>query len=221
MKKSVITIKALIILALMIMGCQDDDTNIIDDNLPQEEERVGFELIEIISMDSILVWINDEQLSQEEFDSIELPANWRKNEPREGDADGGSFSRSPDATEDGVFSKKEHFGYQWLFNAKIIDTNVPLPNNEEGLLRGSNIAKYHQVKFNAGKTLYVLISPDGDEYVRISRDANRTTDIPIIPDTWLIEERIINEDLTIDLPIPTLNIRAENNQDSFQGPVEL
>ena len=27
-----------------------------------------------------------------------------------------------------------------------------------------------------------------------------------------------DEDLTIDLPNPTLNIRAENNQDSFQGP---
>jgi hypothetical protein len=77
------------------------------------------------------------------------------------------------------------------------------------------------VSFNAGKTLYILISPNGEEYIRVSRDANRTTDIPIIPVSWQIEERLLNEDLTIDLPNPTLNIRAENNQDSFQGPVTL
>lgn len=207
-------------LALLFVGCQDDVTNVIEENEPQEE-RVGFEIIEIVSFSNLLVWINDEPLSKEVFDSISIPFGWIKNEPREGVPDGGRFLRSPDAAEDGVFTKKELFGYQWLFNAQVVEQNILLPDNENGLLTGRNIAKYHQVQFNAGKTLHVLISPEGDEYVLISRDANRTTEVPIIPDTWKIEERVINENLTIDLPNPTLNIRAENNQDSFQGPVVL
>ncbi len=202
---------------LLVIGCTEDDiANDIDDT---ETERVGFELLEIVSFTEILVWINDEQISQEEFDSIQLPANWRKNEPREGEPDSATFSRSPDAMQDGVFSKESHFGYQWLFNAQVVQQNVPLSDNDNGLLIGNYIAKYHQVQFKAGRTLYILISPDGEEYIRISRDANRTIEVPIIPDTWELVERVISEDLTIDLPNPTLNIRAQNNQDSFQGPV--
>jgi hypothetical protein len=98
---------------------------------------------------------------------------------------------------------------------------VALSDNNQGLLTGRYIAKFHEVTFNAGSTLSVLISPTGEEYILISRDVNRATDIPIIPDTWQIEERLISEELIIELPNPTLNIRAENNQDSWQGPVNL
>jgi hypothetical protein len=135
--------------------------------------------------------------------------------------DSAQFLRSPDANEDGVFTTAEHFGYQWMFNAQIVDMNVELPENEEALLTGRYIAKYHEVTFKAGRTLSILISPQGEEYVLISRDANRITDIPVIPNSWQIEERVINQNLTFDLPNPTLNIRAENNQDSWQGPITL
>jgi hypothetical protein len=204
------------LLLLISIGCEDDEVT-----SPTEPLRVGFELIEIKSADSILVWVNDESLTQAEFDSISIPAQWCKNEPREGDPDGSTFFRSPDATEDGIFTRKELFGYRWLFNAQIVEQNVVLPNNDVALLNGRNIAKYHQVRFKAGKTLYILISPNGEEYIRVSRDANRSTDIPIIPESWKLEERILENELIIDLPNPTLNIRAENNQDSFQGPVIL
>jgi hypothetical protein len=204
----------IITVLLLLIGCTEDDiTNDIDDT---ETARVGFELLEIVSFTEILVWINDEQ-----FDSIKLPANWRKNEPREGEPDSATFFRSPDATQDGEYTKENHFGYQWLFNAQVVEQNVMLPDNDNGLLIGNNIAKYHQVQFKAGRTLHILISPDGEEYIRISRAVNRTSGVPIIPDTWEIVERVISEDLTIDLPNPTLNIRAQNNQDSFQGPVSF
>ena len=96
-----------------------------------------------------------------------------------------------------------------------------LPENEELLLAGRYIAKYHQVKFNRGRTVHLLIAPDGSKYIRISRDANRTTDTPIIPESWQIIQQELTEDLVLELPNPTLNIRADNNQDSFQGPVEF
>jgi hypothetical protein len=218
MKANILIIGVFTILSMMVLSCQDKETAPMEE-IPEAEERVGFELVEIVSFSDIRIWINDEPLSKEEFDSIQITSSWRKNQPREGDVDGGMFYRSPDAEEDGEFTQQEHFGYQWLFNAQIVQQNVPLPENEDGLLNGRYIAKYHQVKFNAGKKLYVLVSPDGEEYVRVSRDANRIIEVPVIPSGWKIEERVISDTLFIDLPNPTLNIRAENNQDSFQGPV--
>jgi hypothetical protein len=208
-----------VLIAVLISCDKDQDESIIEEENTTETKRIGFELVQIVSFDSILVWANAEPLTQEEFDSIQITSGWQKNEPREGMPDSAQFLRSPDAIEDGVFTTAEHFGYQWLFNAQIVDSNVELPENEEGLLTGRYIAKYHEVTFKAGRTLSILISPQDEEYVLISRDAERVTDIPIIPETWQIEERVINENLTFDLPNPTLNIRAENNQDSWQGPI--
>ena len=219
MKLSNILMNIVSLLLLPLSGCGDDNTQNANGEDASETEKVGFEIIEIVSPNEILVWKNDEPLTKEDFDAIQISGSWRKNEPREGDADGGVFLRSPDAQQDGEFTVEEHFGYRWLYNAKVVQQNVPLPDNPDGLLTGRYIAKYHQVEFKAGRALFVLISPDGTEYVRISRDANRTTDTPVIPSEWTLEERVIIDNITIDLPNPTLNIRAENNQDSFQGPV--
>jgi hypothetical protein len=218
--KNLLFLLSISILSTVLISCEkDDDTKVTEEETVTEPKRIGFELVQIISMDSILVWTNNEILTQEEFDSIQITSGWQKNEPREGMPDYAQFLRSPDAEEDGVFTTAEHFGFQWMFNAQIVDMNVALPENDQGLLTGRNIAKYHQVTFNAGRILSILISPQGEEYVLISRDVNRTTDIPVIPDSWRIEEREIKENLTFNLPNPTLNIRAENNQDSWQGPI--
>ena len=223
MTKTINPFKTFLLLFSLIfmISCSKDDDVSPEEEPVTEEVRIGFELVNIISPDSILVWINEDILTQEQFDSIQLPSSWTKNEPREGMPNFARFLRSPDASQQGDFTKAEHFGYNWLFNAQIVDIDVPLPGNDQSLLTGRYIGKYHEVTFDAGRTLSILISPDGEEYILISRDANRSTDIPIIPDTWQIEERVISEELTLELPNPTLNIRAENNQDSWQGPVEL
>jgi hypothetical protein len=220
--KNLLFLLSISVLSTVLISCEkDEDAKVPEEETVTETKRIGFELVQIISMDSILVWANNEILTQEEFDSIQITSGWQKNEPREGMPDYAKFMRSPDANEDGEFTAAEHFGYQWMFNAQIVDANAELPENEEGLLAGRYIAKYHQVTFNAGRTLSILISPQGEEYVLISRDANRITDTPVIPETWQIQEREINDTITFDLPNPTLNIRAENNQDSWQGPVIL
>jgi hypothetical protein len=220
--KNLLFLLSLTALLTVLISCEKEESKAVPEEETETEiKRIGFELVQIVSFDSIFVWANNEVLTQEEFDSIQITSGWQKNEPREGMPDYAQFLRSPDAEEDGVFTTAEHFGFQWMFNAQIVDMNVALPENDEGLLTGRYIAKYHQVTFNAGRTLSILVSPQGEEYVLISRDANRITDTPVIPDTWQIKEREINESITFDLPNPTLNIRAENNQDSWQGPVTL
>ena len=74
------------------------------------------------------------------------------------------------------------------------------------------------ITYYAGSTVPVLISPDGEIYPLVSRDAQRTTDESPIPTGWTVVEHTFTEDYTTRLPNPTLNIRVEN-QDSYQGPV--
>ena len=81
-------------------------------------------------------------------------------------------------------------------------------------------AKYHEITYDAGRTLNVLVAPDGEQYVRVTRDAGRSSDTPTLPDGWQLIESAAAEPVTLALPNPTLNIRADN-QDSFQGPVQL
>lgn len=181
----------------------------------EEEPRVGYEILQVRSPTEIIVWISVD-LTTEEFEAIELPQGWIRNQPREGEPDASSFARSPDATSDGEFTYEEHFGHEWMHNATVIEANTPV--DDEGLLRMSRVAKFHDVTFAAGRTLYVLVSPEGTPYVRISRDAGRTSEEPTLPDGWRLLEHALSEELTMQLPNPTDNIRGDN-EDSFQGPV--
>jgi len=192
----------------------EDDTD-VDSDPDEEDPQLGYEIIEILAADDMRVWVNH-QMTPEEFDAIELPQGWVKNQPREGDPDGSTFLQSPDASGEGEFTYDEHFGHEWLYNAKIIEANTPV--DDQGLLSLNRIVKFHVIWFNPGRTLTVLVSPEGESYVRVSRDANSTNDNPTIPDGWQLVEYVTPEKLVIQLPNPTDNIRADN-EDSFQGPV--
>lgn len=201
-----------------LAGCGDGGDGTADSNTDADRsEDVGYEILQIVSPNEIIVWLGT-GLTQEEFDAIELPGDWFKNQPREGDPDGGVFARSPDASADGQFTDEEHFGHVWRHNATIVEANVPL--DDDALLRQNTIAKFHEIRFDAGRTLFVLVSPGGEQFVRVSRDAGRTSDEPTIPDGWDLLEYTRPDELTIQLPNPTLNIRADN-EDSFQGPVPV
>jgi pimeloyl-ACP methyl ester carboxylesterase len=179
--------------------------------------NIGFEILQMVSSDEIITWKNISEMSVEEFEAIDLPFGWFKNQPREGEADSGVFARSPGTSVDGEFTDQEHFGYLWRHVATIRETNIEL--DEQGLLSGNRIDKYHELTFNAGRTLNILISPEDDRYVRVSRDYGRSSDDPTIPGSWNLVEEVITEDLVIQLPNPTLNIRTDN-EDSFQGPIQ-
>jgi hypothetical protein len=180
-----------------------------------EEVKVGYEILQVVSPTQIITWLG-ETVSQEAFDAIELPGGWFKNQPREGESDRTTFAKSPDAAQDGEFTIEDHFGHSWRHVATIIETGIPL--DDEGLLTANRIVKFHTVEFDAGRTLTLIVSPEGDPYIRISRDAFRTQEIPSIPASWTLVEHLVPEDLSIRLPDETINIRADN-EDSFQGPV--
>jgi haloalkane dehalogenase len=180
-----------------------------------DEARVGYEILQVISPTEIITWMNNDQITQEEFDAIELPQGWFKNQPREGTADSAMFAGSPGSTS-GEFVVAEHFGHEWRHVATIVEANVPLDDDQ--LLTANTITKSHELTFDAETTLPILISPEDEHYVLVSRDAGRTSDIPTIPEGWQLVEYTTTEELVVQLPDPTINIRADN-EDSFQGPV--
>ncbi|MEL6109152.1 MAG: haloalkane dehalogenase, partial [Planctomycetota bacterium] len=163
----------------------------------------------------IVTWANTDGLTEEEFDAIELPQGWFKNQPREIVFDEGTFASTPGSAT-GEFVDEELFGHSWRHVATVTEANVLL--DSDGLLTANTISKSHEVTFDAGTTLPVLQSPSGEQFALVTRDANRTSDTPTLPEGWQVVDRAITEELVLQLPNPTTNIRADN-QDSFQGPV--
>ncbi len=182
------------------------------------ERRIGFEILEIQSLSSIRAWISPD-ITFDEFDELELPAGWRKNQPRESaecGPDASRFLKSPDAEMNGDISGQELFGFNWFHAATVTQTNIQL--DDEGLLTGSMVRKFHELTYNAGSCLVLLTSPEGEVYFRIGRDANRSSDEPSIPNLWRLEKYTTPEKLVIELFEENLVIRTDN-EDSFQGPV--
>ena len=67
-------------------------------------------------------------------------------------------------------------------------------------------------------TATLLVSPEGERYVLVSRDAGRTTDETTLPDGWELVEEPAPDGVTFRLDGRTKVIRADN-EDSFQGPI--
>lgn len=182
------------------------------------EPRIGAEILEIQSPISIRAWISPE-ITREEFAALEVDQGWRKHQPRESvecGPDDGRFTKSPDATEEGDILIQEFYGFNWFHSATVFETDLPV--DDQGFLLGFRIRKYHELTYNPGSCMVLLISPGDEIYFRVGRDADRTADEFSIPDFWRIETYRPSEKLIIELFGETLVIRADNN-DSFQGPV--
>ena len=185
---------------------------------PEEEGPRGFEILEPQPDGTFRAWVSP-AITGEEFAALELPDGWIKNQPREAGVDGPDatrFLRSPDGLEEGDVLVEEIFGFPWLHVATVVEQAAPL--DEDGLLMVTSVRKYHEITYNAGSILVLLVAPSGDVYFRIRRNANRVSDQPTIPDLWRLVEYTTPEKLVIELFEGNLVIRADN-EDSFQGPV--
>jgi hypothetical protein len=184
----------------------------------QEEDRIGAEILEIQSPTSIRAWISPE-ISRDEFAALEVDEGWRKNQPREGaecGPDDGRFIKSPDSVDDGDILIQDFYGYSWFHAATVFETNVSV--DAQGLFTGARVRKYHEITYNVGSCMVLLISPEGEVFFRVGRDADRTTDTFAMPEDWRVESYTTPETLIIELFDETLVIRTDN-EDSFQGPV--
>ena len=179
--------------------------------------RMGYEIFQVKSLTEVVAWASKD-ITRKEFDAIELPLGWYKNQPREVEVDSAEFLNSP-GLPSGEMLRAEHFGHEWLHVATVELTGFRLLD-PTGKLRASRVAKDHLVKFDEGSVLVFLVSPEGKLFPRITRDANRTREQPVIPDGWRLVEHKLDRRVEFRLTGKTTVIRADN-QDSFQGPVEF
>ncbi len=170
---------------------------------------------EIFDLENDMVW-GTWDFTPDEFAALQLPASFSKNQIRESSTDSGRFLRSPGCANRGEYTEEELFGKDFQHIVDFVATGIIF--DEVGLLRGAHVLKYHEIEYTAGRTVAILTSPSGDRYIRVSRDAERITDVPTIPDGWMIGEYTLQQPLMVELFNMVENIRADN-QDSFQGPI--
>lgn len=174
---------------------------------------------EIIDRKGLEVW-GTHDFSNESFEEMKIPlwrrTGWFKNEPREGFIDSMEFTQSPGCTE-GLFTYKEMYGRDWLKVVNMIELNQKMEGTD-GLITRFTLEKYHRVFFFPGKTIYLLHSPEGDQYIALTRDVNRETDDSTIPDNWTVTEHVLTQQLMLEL-FGTLDVLRMDNEDSFQGPL--
>lgn len=177
----------------------------------------GHELIDVRGFPEIIVW-GTQDLTSEEFDAIELPGGWIRNQPRSGVGSIGRFLRTPGRDADGEFTRQEMFGARWLHQASIVDLGGAL--DDQGLIQARLIDKHHELSWRAGSTIRLLTARNGNVFALVSRDDRRTTDTSPLPTGWFLEDVTLEEDLVVMLPQPTVNLRT-TNEDSFQGPLPV
>jgi hypothetical protein len=205
------------LVTLATLGCSTTRTS----NGKRVEETgtstrpIGFEILEMQPGPSIRAWVSRD-ITREEFEELQLPLGWFKNQIREVEHAGGQFHNSPGMVE-GEYRDKDMFGFHWRHVATV--TQVRKTVDKGGILNGATVSKSHEIRVDAGQTITGLLSPTGEVYVRITRDADRDTDTSTIPDAWKLISHTTVERLVFRLPSEVLVIRT-SNKDSFQGPVQ-
>ena len=179
-------------------------------------EGEGFELIDQLYK-QVWGW-ND--MTQAQFDEITLRPTWLfwvKNSPREILAKG-FFVKSPECANDGEYTWKTMYGWNWLAVTNFVSLNQPV--DEDGLITRSVMWKYQTFTFSPGGHTSQLTSPEGKKYVMVTRDGSRTSDTSTLPTGWTMSPLY---PISIELKIELLGKETENfrtsNGDSFQGPM--
>jgi hypothetical protein len=171
---------------------------------------------EIIDGPEGIAWMAVD-ITAAEFEALALPPGWISN-PRDLEASFGEFLMSPAETEPGRFEELDLLGHRWRHVATLSDRGQPA--DDAGLLVSTRVDKHHRLTFEAGLEMTTLTSPDGETFLRVTRDPARTQDVPSVPAGWTLDAFTPEETTVVLLTPPTLLLRTDN-EDSFQGPVDL
>ena len=207
---------AIVILAGILAGCRHGDRELCVPRPPHfEGEGAGYELIHLAGGE---VWATGDW-TPEEYAGFSLPFSWTfwlKNDPRIPLADRGTFLRSPGCTEDGQYSYMRAFGRDFLQVVELIAINRPA--DDQGLIRRTELEKYHVLHYSAGRTVSILQSPAGEQFIGVSRSLERSLETPTLPDGWTLTERRLTAELRVDL-LGRVSVLRLDNEDSYQGPL--
>jgi hypothetical protein len=108
------------------------------------------------------------------------------------------------------------FGRDFLQVVELIAINRPA--DDQGLIRRTELEKYHVLHYSAGRTVSILRSPTGERFIGVSESLERSSDTPTLPEGWTLTERLLTAELQVEL-LGRVSVLRMDNEDSYQGPL--
>ena len=175
-------------------------------------DGAGYELIDLLHKK---VW-GTADYTAAEYAAFSPPLFWIKNDPRTLIADRGEFLRSPGCSEPGQFTYMRAYDKEFLNVVQLITMGMPV--DDQGLIRRTELEKYHLLTYFAGRTLSILQGPTGERFIWVARTVDRPPDPVTLPEGWALTTHVLQTELQVDLSGNVSNLRTEN-EDSYQGPL--
>ena len=177
---------------------------------------------EIMDDETFGVWLSTQPITPDEYAALHIPDGFRKSGVGRSQHDAAFFSKSPHADCDGPVDTIQ-IGTRTF-------ACVARPGSPESGFTGVTILpvfKTHRVLFEAGRTLEVIDTNDGDsrgttllpQAVDTHIHRRRDHSIPReMPDGWTTRNITLTETLVVDIPCPA-RVAIFKNGDIYHGPV--
>jgi len=205
---------AILIMVTIPAGCMpvEDLEECVSLEPASDGEVVGYELIDLLNKE---VWATSD-FTPEEYAAFSPPLLWIKNDPRTMIADSGEFLRSPGCSEPGQFTYMRAYDKGFLNVVQLITLDTPV--DDQGLIRKTELEKYHVLTYFSGRTVHILQSPTGERFIWVSRSVDRPSDTFTLPEGWTLTTHVLSTELTLDLS-GNVSVLRTDNEDSYQGPL--
>jgi hypothetical protein len=179
--------------------------------------RVGYELLDIGRRE---VWLTP-HFTPEEYKVFSFPIHWFlwfKNDPRKGMASSGRFLQSPGCNNTGQYSYMKVFDKNFL---KVVELKKFIRKvDDQGLIRGVELEKYHELVYEAGRSTSILHNPNNERFILVARTSPNPQRPPTVPQGWIINTHILKSDIKINLSGRVIVLHMDN-KDSYQGPLPV
>jgi hypothetical protein len=174
------------------------------------------EHMEVTETADRMVWMSRSPVELSDFDALELDESYTKTGFGQASMDRAGFQHSPDRPDEPV-RQREIAGHHFINVAVPMEMKPP---SEPGGPIEAYVNKAHVLGFEAGRTLVILTTAEGD-FIEVVGDAGDDA-ARILPKGGELNEIVLVEPWVVPLPNPTrtffwwgASIR------SFQGPVTL
>jgi hypothetical protein len=175
-------------------------------------EVAGYELIDLLEKK---VWGTGD-FTPGEYAAFTPPLLWMKNDPRTMIADQAEFLQSPGCSEPGQFTYMRAYDKEFLNVVQLISMDTSL--DDQGLIRRTELEKYHLLTYFSGRTVTILQGPTGENFIWVSRSVDRPSDTFTLPEGWTLSTHDLQTDLQVDL-LGNVSVLRTENEDSYQGPL--
>jgi hypothetical protein len=172
--------------------------------------------MEVTETSDRMVWMSRSPAEQNDFDTLEPDESYTKSGIGQASMDRAGFLHSPSRPDEAVRERE-------IDGRDFINVALPLemkPPSEPGGPIAGYVNKAHVLGFEAGRTIAILTTPEGD-FVEVVGDAGDDAD-RILPKGGKLREIVLAEPWVVSLPNPTrVFFWWGESIRSFQGPVTL